>query len=141
MARKKDYISDKEYEEAVRRFHNGLNYTDHIEYIEPLRDRTKYNPRLVEESLQAGERYTVLHGSYIITSYGRVCNLRFNRWLKPKFYNSDIYIYCGLNTYRLEPTFREMGWKFDKVEILRRYLENDWNRKVMDNCQYAYLAE
>ena len=141
MARQKDFISDKEYEEAVRRFHNGLNYTDHIEYIEPLKDRTKYDPRLVEESLEAGERYTVLHSSYIVTSYGRVCNLRFNRWLKPKFYNSDIYIYCGLNTYRLEPTFREMNWKFDKVEILKRYIQGDWNRKVMDNCQYAYLAE
>jgi hypothetical protein len=41
----------------------------------------------------------------------------------------------------MEPTFREMNWKFDKVEILKRYLEKEWDSKVMENCTYAYLAE
>ena len=104
-------------------------------------ERVNLNPRLVEEFLEAGERYTILDRGYIITSYGRVFNLRFRRWLKPKFYNSNIYIYCGDANYRLEPTFREMGWEFNKVEILKKYITNNWNRKVMENCQYAYLAE
>ena len=141
MARKKDFITEKEYNEAVRRFHNGLNYTEHIKYIEPLRDRVTYDPRLVEESLIEGEQYTVLRDSYIVTSFGRVCNIRFNRWLKPKFYTSNIYIFCGETTYRLEPTFKKMGWRFDKVEILNRYITNNWSRKIIENCQYAYLAK
>ena len=136
MARKKEFITEKEYEEAVRRFHNGLNYTEHIEYIDPSKVKVVYDTSLVEESLEEGEEYTVLHQSYIVTSHGRVNNIRFNRWLKPKFYNSDIYIYCGLNTYRLEPTFKKMDWNFDKVEILRRYIDKDWNRKIMFNCEY-----
>ena len=142
MARERDYISNAEYDEALRKFYNGFdNFTDHIEYKESILDTVKWNPRVVEQVLITGERYTILERGYVITNYGRVYNLRFRRFLKPKFYNSDIYIYCGDSNYRLEPTFREMGWEFNKVDILRRYLENDWNRIVMDNCKYAHLAE
>ena len=142
MARERDYISNAEYDEALRKFYNGFdNFTDHIEYKESILDTVKWNPRVVEEVLIAGERYTILERGYVITNYGRVYNLRFRRFLKPKFYNSDIYIYCGDSNYRLEPTFREMGWEFNKVEILKRYLENDWDRIVMENCRYAHLAE
>ena len=141
MARERDYITDQEYDEALRRYHNGMDFTEHIHYKESVADRVKLSPRLVEEYLVTGERYTILDRGYIVTSYGRVFNLRFRRWLKPKFYNSNIYIYCGDATYRLEPTFREMGWEFNKVEILKKYITNNWNRKVMENCQYAYLAE
>ena len=142
MARERDYISNREYDEALRKFHNGFeNFTDHIEYKESILETVKWNPRVIEEFLVAGERYTVLERGYVITSYGRVFNLRFRRFLKPKFYNSDVYIYCGGGSYRMEPTFREMNWKFDKVEILKRYLEKEWDSKVMENCTYAYLAE
>ena len=141
MAKKTDYITDQEQEEAIRRFYNGLDYTEHIEYRESVVEQYNFNPRIVEDFLEVGERYTVLERGYVVTSYGRVFNLRFRRFLKPKFYNSDIYMYCGDANYRMEPTFKEMGWKFDKVEILKRYISNDWNRKVMDNCQYLHLAE
>jgi len=142
MARYNDFITDKEYEIALNKYYNGIdNFTDHIEYKESLADKFEHDPRLVEEFLEEGERYTILQRGYVITSYGRVFNLRFRRFLKPKFYNSDIYIYCGDANYRLEPTFREMGWEFNKVDILRRYLENEWPSIVMDNCRYAHLAE
>ena len=141
MARERDYISNSEYDEALRRFYNGMDFTEHIHYKESIVEKVNLNPRLVEEFLIEGERYTVLEKGYVVTSYGRVFNLRFRRWLKPKFYNSNIYIYCGDSNYRLEPTFKQMGWKFDKVAILKRYINNDWNRVVMENCQYAYLAE
>lgn len=142
MARKRDYISDSEYDEALRKFYNGIeDFTNHIQYKESLLDSVEFSPRIVEEYLKAGERYTILNKGYIITSYGRVFNLRFRRWLKPKFYNSNIYIYCGENNYRLEPAFREMGWEFNKVDILKRYLLNKWDCLVMDNCRYAHLAE
>ena len=142
MARQRDYISNSEYDEALRKFYNGIeNFTEHIHYKESVADQVKIDPRVIEAFIEEGERYTILTSGYVITNYGRVFNLRFRRFLKPKFYNSDIYIYCGDSNYRLEPTFKEMGWKFDKVEILKRYINNDWNRVVMDNCKYAYLAE
>ena len=141
MARARDFITDSEYDEALRRYYNGLDFTEHIEYKESLIDKVNFDPTLVEEYLEKEEEYVIIHKGYVITSYARVFNLRFRRFLKPKFYNSDIYIYCGDANYRLEPTFREMGWEFDKVEILRRYLENDWDRIVMENCRYAHLAE
>lgn len=142
MAREKDYISNKEYDEALRRFYNGIDdFTGHIEYKESIIESYNHNPRVIEEYLAEGERYTILDRGYVITSYGRVFNLRFRRFLKPKFYNSDIYIYCGESNYKLQPIFQEMNWRFDKVEILRKYLKEDWGRKVMDNCRYAHLAE
>ena len=107
MAKYNDFITDKEYEIALNKYYNGIdNFTDHIEYKESLADRFEHNPRLVEEFLEQGERYTILERGYVITSYGRVFNLRFRRFLKPKFYNSDIYIYCGSNNYRLELVIR-----------------------------------
>ena len=141
MARERDYITNSEYDEALRRFYNGMDFTEHIHYRESIVEKVNLNPRLVEEFLVEEEEYTVLEKGYIVTSYGRVFNLRFRRFLKPKFYNSNIYIYCGDSNYRLEPTFKKMGWNFDKVAILKRYISNDWNRVVMENCQYAYLAE
>jgi len=142
MSRHNNYITDKEYEIALNKYYNGEDdFTDHIEYKTSIAERFKGNPRLIEEYLEPGERYTILERGYCITNYGRVFNLRFRKFLKPKFYNSDIYIYCGQSNYRLQPVFKEMGWEFDKVEILRKYLERDWNRIVMDNCKYAHLAE
>ena len=142
MAKYNDFITDKEYEIALNKYYNGIdNFTDHIEYKESLADKFEHNPRLVEEFLEAGERYTILSRGYVVTSYGRVFNLRFRRFLKPKFYNSDIYIYCGDSNYRMQPTFNEMDWNFDKVEILKRYLKLEWPAIIMDNCKYAHLAE
>lgn len=142
MARERDYISNSEYDEALRKFYNGIeDFTKHIEYKESVAEQVKIDPKVIEAFVEEGEEYTILKNGYVITNYGRVFNLRFRRFLKPKFYNSDIYIYCGDANYRLEPTFREMGWEFNKVEILKRYLEKDWNRIVMENCKYAHLAE
>ena len=142
MSKHNNYITDSEYEIALNKYYNGLeDFDNHIEYKESLYEKVTINPRVIEEFLVAGERYTILQRGYVITSYGRVFNLRFRRFLKPKFYNSDIYIYCGSDNYRMQPAFKEMGWKFDKVEILRKYLEEDWSRIIMDNCKYAHLAE
>ncbi len=142
MAKHNNYITDSEYEIALNKYYNGLeDFDNHIQYKESLYEKVTIDPRVIEEFLVAGERYTILQRGYVITSYGRVFNLRFRRFLKPKFYNSDIYIYCGSDNYRMQPAFKEMGWKFDKVEILRKYLEEDWSRIIMDNCKYAHLAE
>ncbi len=142
MARKPDYLTDNEYDEALRKYYNGIeDFTDHIEYKDSLLDRVEFDPSVVEEYLEKDEEYFIAAKGYVITSYARVFNLRFRRFLRAKFFNSNVYVYFGDNNFRLEPTFKKMGWKFDKVEILRRYIKNDWNRKVMDNCYYAHLAE
>ena len=69
MAREKDYISNKEYDEALRRFHNGLDdFTGHIEYKESIIESYNHNPRVVEEYLTEGERYTILDSCLLYTS-------------------------------------------------------------------------
>ncbi len=141
MARERDYLSNAEYDEAVRRFYNGLDYLEHINYKENIFDRVEYNIEVAKDYLEEDEETLLLEKGYILTSYGRVFNLRFRRFLTPKFYNSHIYVYCGFNTYRFEDYFEKVGWKYDKVDILRRYITNDWKRRVMDNCKYVHLAE
>jgi hypothetical protein len=141
MARYSDYISNEEYDEALRRYYNGFdNFTDHIVYKKSVA-QIIINTNTIEDYLEEGEEYTILNGGYVITSYGRVFNLRFKRFLKPKFYNSDVYIYCGGGSYRMEPTFKKMEWEFDKRIIFERYLEMDWNMKIMDNCKYCGFKE
>ena len=142
MANRKQYITNTEYDEALRKFYNGFeDFTDHIVYKESILDKVDFHKDIAKEFLEEDEETTVLEKGYVLTSYGRVFNLRFRRFLTPKFYNSHIYIYCGYHTYRFEDYFNKMGWEFDKVEILRRYIMNDWKRRVMHNCHYAYLAE
>jgi len=142
MARARDFITDSEYDEALRKFYNGIeDFTDHIEYKESLIDKVNFDPTLVEEHLEKEEEYVIIHKGYAITSYARVFNLRFRRFLTPKFFNSNVYVYYGDNNFRLEPVFDKQGWHFDKVEILRRYIKRDWKRNIMDNCSYAHLAE
>lgn len=141
MASARDYISSQEYDEALRRFYNGLDYTEHIKYKNSILDRMEYKADVIKEFLVEGEQYTSLFKGYVITSYGRVFNLRFKRFLKPKFYNSNIYIFCGYNTYRLEGTFKKMGWSYDKADILERYTNMNWSRKIMDNCKYAHEVQ
>ena len=141
MANRKQYLTNAEYDEALRRFHNGLDYTEHIKYKDSILDKVDYNQDIAKEFLEEDEKTTVLERGYILTSYGRVFNIRFRRFLTPKFYNSNIYIAFSYRTYKIEDFFIEEGWAFDKIEILRRYIMNDWKRKVMDNCHYAYLAE
>ena len=142
MGKTKQYITTEEYEEALVKFYNGYdNFTDHINFREAIIVPEVQVEDIAREYLDIGEEYTVVQERYMLTSYGRVFNYKFRRFLKPKFYNSDIYIYCGENNYKLEPIFKKMGWKFDKVEILRRYLMNDWGMKLMDNCKYVHLAE
>ena len=139
-AKGKDYLTDKEFDEAVRRYHNGLDFTEHIQYKDSIIADFIHKEALIEEYLEPGEEYTRLSNSYAMTSYGRVFNLRFRRWLKPKFYNSDIYIFFQNTSNKCEPVFEEMGWDYDKVEILRRYIKNDWSKIINPNCQYASLV-
>ena len=98
MARQRDYISNSEYDEALRKFYNGIeNFTEHIHYKESVADQVKIDPRVIEAFIEEGERYTILTSGYVITNYGRVFNLRFRRFLKPKFYNSERYL-RGIST-------------------------------------------
>ena len=140
MARQKDYITDYEYDEALRRYYNGLDFTEHIHYKKYFLDKVKYKNDIVEEFLEEGEEYVVLDKGYVVTNYGRAYNIRFRRFLKPKFYNVDIYIYAGYNYYRLESTFIKQGWKWDKVEILKRYIDKGWDYTIMENCKYCKQA-
>ena len=83
MARYSDYISNEEYDEALRRYHNGFdNFTDHIQYKKSVA-QVIINTDTIEDYLEEGEEYTILDTGYVITSYGRVFNLRFRRFLKP----------------------------------------------------------
>ena len=74
---------------------------------------------------------------YVITSFGRVYSLRYDKFLKPKFYNSNVYLYASGKNFTLLEQFKERGWKHDKVEILKHYINNNWNHTIHENCLYA----
>ncbi len=138
MSKRNNYITDTEYEQALYKYYNGLdNFTDHIEYKESLLDKIEYDNSIVKEFLEEDEQYTELHKGYIVTSKARVYNIRFRRFLTPKFYNAHIYVYCGYNYYKLESIFEEQGWEYDKLEILKYHLKRKWPVNIMDNCKYC----
>ena len=121
MSKRNNYITDTEYEQALNKFYNGLdNFTDHLEYKESLLDKVKYDNDIVKEYLEEGEEYAELTKGYIVTNRARAFNLRFRRFLRPKFYNANIYIYAGYNYYKLESIFKNQGWPFNKLELLQQ---------------------
>ena len=141
MSKRNNYITDTEYEQALDKFYNGLdNFTDHIEYKETLLDKLakiEYDNSLIKEFLEEDEEYVELYRGYILTSKARTYNIRFKRFLTPKFYNADIYVYCGYTYYKLQSIFEEQGWEFDKLEILKYHLKKEWPVNIMDNCKYC----
>jgi len=134
----RDYITEKEYEEALWRYYNGLDFDNVIEYKENLADNIVIDASKVEKYLLKGEQYDRLFvNHYVITSFGRAYSLRYDKFLKPKFYNSNVYMYASGKNFTLYSEFAERGWKHDKVEILKHYRDNNWNHVVHENCLYA----
>lgn len=134
----KDYISQKEYDEALRLYYNGLDFTNAIVYKEKLVDKLKLSAKAIEPYLIEGEDYDNLFvNNYAITTYGRVMSLRYEKWLKPKFYNSNIYYYANHLNFNLQKEFDFRGWHYDKIDILKMFIDNNWNHVIHENCKYA----
>ena len=134
----RDYITEKEYEEALWRFYNGLDFDNVIQYRENLADKVVLPATKVEKYLLEGEQYDRLFvRHYVITSFGRVYSLRYDKFLKPKFYNSNVYMYASGKNFTLLDQFEERGWEHDKLQILKNYINNNWNHTIHENCLYA----
>ena len=144
MARtRNNFITDEEYDIALHKYYNNLVFDDHIQYKEVIQTKFKYkfDPKLIEEFLLEGEEYAPLNHQYLLTNYGRAFNARHRRFLKPKFYRSGVYVYTGTGNYTLRKMFKKFNWKFDKIEILSRYIKNGWSKNVQKECDYVHLAE
>tara|TARA_R110000796_G_scaffold1739_4_gene7136 strand:+ start:152 stop:574 length:423 start_codon:yes stop_codon:yes gene_type:complete len=135
------YITEQEYEIALNKYYNGLVYDDHIQYNEKEIEEYTHNINLVKEHLLEGEEYEETRKGYVLTSYGRLYNLRHRRFLRASFYKTNVYAYCKGENLNLKKVFKLYDWHFDKVEILKRYLKYDWNRHVFESCDYLHLAQ
>jgi len=134
------YITDTDYEIALNKFYNGLDdFTDHIDY--KIKERFNFDQEIVKEELLEGEEYKEVKYGYILTSYGRLYNLRHRRFLRARFYKNNVYTYCKGSNISLKKYFNEYGWQFDKVEILKRYVKYGWRKLIMEDCWYLHLAQ
>jgi len=134
------YITDSEYEVALNKFYNGLeDYDNHIDY--KIKEPFKFDENLIKEELLEGEEYVEVYSGYLLTSYGRLYNLRHRRFLRARFHKNNVYTYCRGNNINLHKHFKSNNWHFDKVEILRRYERYGWQKLIMEGCEYLHLAQ
>jgi len=135
-----NYITDTEYEIALNKFYNGLeDFDNHIKY--KIKERFNFDQELVKEELLEGEEYTQVKYGYILTSYGRLYNLRHRRFLRARFTKNNVHAYCVGTNIVMNKYFKDYGWHFDKVEILTRYLKYGWTHVIAENCKYLHLAQ
>jgi len=134
---KQYFITDKEYQKALEQFHNGLDYTKHIDFKETMFEKEIKDITLLEEILEEGEEaYSIPESPLAITSLGRMINLRWIRMVKPTFHNRDIYFNIAKN-YMGSRLFQEAGWEYDRVDILNNYRSRGWKHREGESCSYC----
>jgi len=72
--------------------------------------------------------------NYVITSFGRIYNCRYKRFLKAQIIQSAIRIHYGEeNTIHIEDEFEKRGWEYDYLTIYNHYIDNNWNYRIYES--------
>ena len=130
------YITNSEYQTAVERFHNGLEYTSHIDYKE-WRGNLVIESASLEDVLEEDEEvYYIPSTPLAVTNLGRMVNLKWIRPIKPTFHNQNVYFNVAVN-YMASDLFEAAGWEFDKEIMLSNYRSREWKYKLGHNCTYC----
>ena len=137
-----DYITSKEYDEALRLYYNGLDYTKAI--AEPKGKNSWFNDSIAKQLMIEGEEYEQIDhipdrrtDHLIVTNLGRVLNTRSIRQLTP-FTTKFHFIYNMAGTsITLKSLFEHTQFDYDFNTIKNNYKTNKWKTKVQNNTSYT----
>tara|TARA_R110000868_G_scaffold147020_2_gene368173 strand:+ start:357 stop:782 length:426 start_codon:yes stop_codon:yes gene_type:complete len=118
------HISDDEYYEFERRINNGLS-TDSLYDLELSDADIKW----LDNTLVEDEAYTFLNSpldNYVITTYGRVINMKSRRIIKVTFTNKQVYLFLKGISMPLRTAFKDFGWIYVPSLIYSKYKEYNW---------------
>ena len=135
-----DYITNAEYDEALRLYHNGLDYTKAIKA--PKQKRSWYNPVVAESMMIEGEEFEQITGipgkridHIIITNLGRIINTNTGNTAAVWITKHNIIVNMAGTTYSLNSLLEDTPWDYDYDLIIKNYIENKW--RIKKHSQYT----
>lgn len=136
-----EYITNDEYQEALRLYHNGLDFTKAI--IPPKEKRSWFIEEVALASIEEGEEYqriTSLPGKrtdhFIITNLGRVVNTKTATQQKVWITKHNILVHIGGGSATMKSLFDDLPWEYDYDTIKNTYIEKQWRLKKQTLKQY-----
>ncbi len=129
---KKGYITERYVSEIEKRLYNDLPLEPFLDSVLPLDTVGDDN---LDDILKPKEKYHRLPYDFnhvIVTSLGRVINLKTIKMYSPRIGNSAFHMYIGTlgvrKKYKLdmEDIFLSEGWDYDYKRLKQNYLDNKW---------------
>jgi len=139
-----DFITNAEYEEALRLYYNGLDYTKAIKA--PKQRQSWYNPVVANAMMLKGEEFQQLTGipekrvdHMIITSLGRIINTNTGRINVVYITKYNIIVNLAGTSFTYEFLYEDTPWEYDYDYFINNIIENKW--EIKKHTRYTRLLE
>lgn len=142
MSYTEEYLTNDEYDEALRLYHNGLDYTK--AFTPKKEKRSWFIKEIADSFMEEGEEYiriTSLPGKrtdhFIISNLGRVVNTKTGTQQKVWITKNNILVHLGGGSVTMKSLFKETPYEYDWETITNRYIEKRWKLKKQTLKQYT----
>jgi hypothetical protein len=132
-----DYLSNQEYDEALRLYYNGLDYT---KAIKPIKHKKSwYNPIVAESMMLEGEEFERLDipdrrvDHIVITNLGRVINTNTGTISAVWITKRSILVNIAGTSWIYEELYKDTNFKYDYETIKNNFIDNGWQIKKVKN--------
>ena len=132
-------ITNEEYDEALRLYYNGLDFTKAINPIK--QKRSWYNPEVAKEMMLEGEVFERIYienkrtDHIIITNLGRVINTNTGTISGVWITKHNIIVNLGGTSYTYKDIYEDTELEYDYERIKNNFIENKWKIKTVNNKQ------
>jgi len=132
-------ITNEEYDEALRLYYNGLDFTKAINPIK--QKRSWYNPEVAKEMMLEGEEFERIYienkrtDHIIITNLGRVINTNTGTISGVWITKHNIIVNLGGTSYTYKDIYEDTELEYDYERIKNNFIENKWKIKTVNNKQ------
>ncbi len=132
-------ITNEEYDEALRLYYNGLDFTKAINPIK--QKRSWYNPEVAKEMMLEGEEFERIYienkrtDHIIITNLGRVINTNTGTISGVWITKHNIIVNLGGTSFTYRDIYEDTELEYDYERIKNNFIENKWKIKTVNYKQ------
>jgi|DEB0MinimDraft_12_1074336.scaffolds.fasta_scaffold76605_2 hypothetical protein len=127
---KPDFISNQEYDEALRLYYNGLDFTKAIK--PPKQKQSWYNSVVAEASMLEGETFEQIEipnrrtDHIVITNLGRIINTNTGNMSGVFITKNNIIVNLAGTSFTYKELFEDTEFEYDYETIKNNFLNNKW---------------
>ena len=129
---KKDYLTDKEIYELENAIYNNMLetlYKDVPTTVEGYADQETI------QALVGEEEYIHIPGQeeFILIKSGRIYNTERVKSVAIHYSGRNIRVYLKRKKKEYNSLYKDAGWEYDSIEILKTFKKNKWDVRVQEN--------